>query len=310
MLTLTPSPYRGEQDLAALQDVLRAGLQFNPRLNYMHPGDVEWWFYYNPGLLPPEHTVTLWRTQAGDLAAWLLLDTEHRDFTFFVHPTYRTEAIFDHLLNWINAECLKSPSEEAKMTCEGCMRADALYHSALERAGYTPSPSMVMFEQSLTEPRPTPTLPEGFRFLERMEEPYIESRANAHYSAFTRARPSKMTPELYRLFMTAPGYDPTLDISIVNAQDEVVAFAMAWFDPITQRAEFEPVGTHKAYQRRGLGRAALLEGLRRLRARGMTIANVATHVKDEGNVAFYPSAGFEIVGYSDEYEKPIEGTAQ
>lgn len=302
---LTSTLYRGEQDLPALQDLLRAGLQADSRLNYVHPGDVEWWFYYNPGHPPPEQTVSLWRTESGDLAAWLLLDTEHREFALFAHPAHRSEALFDHLLKWIEAECLSHPSEETKITCEECLQGDNLYKSALGRAGYTPTPSFVMFEQTLTKPRPMPTLPEGFRFLECMEERYIDSRAHAHYSAFTRTKPSKMTPDLYRLFMTAPGYDPTLDISIVNAQDEVVAFAMAWADDVTKRAEYEPVGTHKEYQRRGLGRAALQEGLRRLQARGMTTVNVATWIEDDGNVAFYPSAGFEVVGYSDQYEKTI-----
>lgn len=305
-MTLTPSLYRGEQDLSALQDLLRAGLHADPTLTYVHPGDIEWWFYYNPFYLPPEQTVTLWHTDSGDLAAWLLLDLKDRVINLFVHPTYRIDAIFDYILNWVDAECLKHPSEEAKITCEECMREDTIFTAALERAGYASTPFLVLFGQTLTEPLAIPPLPEGFRFLERMEEPYIDSRANAHYSAFTRSKPSKMTPDLYRHFMTAPGYDPTLDICVVNAQDEVVAFAMAWADAVTKRSEFEPVGTHKDYQRRGLGRAALREGLRRLQARDIRIVNVATWVEDAGNVAFYPSAGFEIVGYCDHYHKALE----
>lgn len=305
-MTLTPTPYRGEQDLSALQDLLRAGLQADPNLTYVHPGDVEWWFYFNPTRPPATDTVTLWHTDSGQLAAWLLLEKPYRAFNLFVHPAYREQALFDHILGSLEAECRNQPSKETMLTCENCRRVDDLFKAALERAGYTPSPFFVLFEQALTSPLPTPVLPDGFRFLDRVEERYIDSRAMAHYSAFTRTNPSKMTPELYRLFMTAPGYDPTLDISIVNAHDEVVAFAMAWADDMTRRAEFEPVGTHKDYQRRGLGRAALQEGLRRLQARGITIANVATWIEDEGNVAFYPSAGFQVMGHSDQYEKPIE----
>lgn len=304
-MILNPSRYRGEQDLPALQDLLRTGLMSDPTATYVHPGDIEWWFYYNPSYLPPEEAVTLWHTESGNLAAWLLLDVRDRVIDLFVHPMYRTAAIFDDLLNWVNTECLKHPSEEAKITCEWCTREDDLYKAALERAGYTSTPFLVLFGQALTDPRPVPALPEGFRFLEGMEERYIDSRANAHYSAFTRSKPSKMTPDLYRRFMTAPGYDPTLDICIVNAQDEVVVFAMAWADATTQQAEFEPVGTHKDYQRRGLGRAALEEGLRRLQARGITTARVATWIDDAGNVAFYPSAGFEIVGHCDHHHKAM-----
>jgi mycothiol synthase len=300
---LTPHPYRGEQDLSALQDLLRAGLMADPRLTYAHPGDIEWWFYYNPSLPPPEQSASLWRTEAGDLAVWSLL--ENQTFNLFVHPAYRTEALFDEMLAWLDGELSRRPSETSEVMCERCARADEMYKAALGRAGYTAAPYLALFEQDLTATLPPPVLPQGFRFLETMEDRYIDTRAGAHYSAFSRTRPSKMTPERYRLFMTAPSYDPTLDISIVNAADEVVAFAMAWADSVTQRAEFEPVGTHKEYQRRGLGRAALQEGLRRLQARGITIANVMTPAEDADNTAFYLSAGFQVVEYSDHYKKAL-----
>jgi len=304
-MLLTPRPYRGEQDLTAVQDLLRAGLLADSSLTYAHPGDIEWWFYYHPVSPPPEESVVLWYSEGGDLAAWLLRDLEKRTFALFVHPMYRNEGVFDYLLGWLEAKFQLHPSEATSITCEFYLRSDAMYTAALAHAGYISEPFIVQFEQALIEPRPVPVLPEGFRFLEAMEERYIDSRANAHFSAFSRTKPSKMTPNYYRYFMTAPGYDPTLDISVVNSDDEVVAFAMAWADSATQRAEFEPVGTHKAYQRRGLGRAALLEGMRRLQARGITIANVSTWGGDAGNMAFYPSVGFQIVGYEDQQVKKI-----
>lgn len=301
---LVPSPYRGEQDLPALQDLLRAGQRANPRLTYVHPGDIEWWFYYNPVFVTPEDGVHLWHTDAGEMAAWTLHDVKDRTFDLFVHPNSRTETVFDFLLAWLNTEFQTHPSDEDTITCEMCFRADEMFAAALNRAGYTASPFLALFEQTLHTP-PVPVLPHGFRFLEAVEERHIDSRAWAHNNAFSReGRPSRMTPEYYRQFITAPGYDPTLDIAVVNEQDDIVAFAMAWADPVTQRGEFEPVGTRKDYQRRGLGRAALLEGLRRLYSRGITIASVATWIEDADNMAFYPSAGFEIVGSSDHYKKP------
>jgi ribosomal protein S18 acetylase RimI-like enzyme len=57
-------------------------------------------------------------------------------------------------------------------------------------------------------------------------------------------------------------------------------------------------------QRKGLGRAALLEGMRRMRARGMTAATALTHTDDAGNVAFYKSVGFQPVTTILKYEKP------
>jgi ribosomal protein S18 acetylase RimI-like enzyme len=54
-----------------------------------------------------------------------------------------------------------------------------------------------------------------------------------------------------------------------------------------------------------LGRAALHEGLRRLKARGVETALVETGADDEGNIAFYQEAGFRITNRLLAYEKAI-----
>ncbi|MGW0836097.1 GNAT family N-acetyltransferase [Streptomyces prunicolor] len=48
-----------------------------------------------------------------------------------------------------------------------------------------------------------------------------------------------------------------------------------WLDEENNAAEFEPVGTHPHYRRRGLTRAMLLHGMHRARAAGATHATVA-----------------------------------
>ena len=47
-----------------------------------------------------------------------------------------------------------------------------------------------------------------------------------------------------------------------------------WFDDVTRSAYFKPVATVPKHQRRGLGRALLTEGLRRLSAPNKTAAQV------------------------------------
>jgi hypothetical protein len=48
-----------------------------------------------------------------------------------------------------------------------------------------------------------------------------------------------------------------------------------WLDEANKTAEFEPVGTHPDYRRRGLGRAMLLHGMQLARAAGATQMTVA-----------------------------------
>jgi mycothiol synthase len=148
----------------------------------------------------------------------------------------------------------------------------------------------VHFGQSLSD-IPVPALPDGFRFLERQADDYAKQRAALHAEAFT---PSSMTADKYRALMQAPGYDPMLDVVIASPDGRPAAFAMAWADPVSQVGLFEPVGTSPDFQRRGLGRAALLEGMRRLQAQGMNIATVRTNPHLPGVMPFYESAGFRL----------------
>jgi GNAT superfamily N-acetyltransferase len=65
-----------------------------------------------------------------------------------------------------------------------------------------------------------------------------------------------------------------------------------WLDPINKVGMFEPVGTHPAFQKMGLGKAVMREGLRRMKAAGMTNASVGTGADNVAAIALYRSLGF------------------
>ena len=74
---------------------------------------------------------------------------------------------------------------------------------------------------------------------------------------------------------------------------DFVAFCGIFHEPTGRFAYVEPVATDPAYRRRGLGRAAILEGIRRCRALGATVAYVGS------DQAFYQAIGFQIVYNSE-----------
>jgi GNAT superfamily N-acetyltransferase len=63
-----------------------------------------------------------------------------------------------------------------------------------------------------------------------------------------------------------------------------------WLDDVTRTAVFEPVGTHPAHQKRGLGKAVMTEGLRRAERLGATLATVGSY--SAAAHALYASMGF------------------
>lgn len=55
----------------------------------------------------------------------------------------------------------------------------------------------------------------------------------------------------------------------------MAAPTIMWLDEVNKTAEFEPVGTHPAYRRQGLGTAMLLHGMQLARDAGATHMTVA-----------------------------------
>jgi predicted N-acetyltransferase YhbS len=62
-----------------------------------------------------------------------------------------------------------------------------------------------------------------------------------------------------------------------------------WYESVNQYAYVEPVATDPDYRRMGLGKAAVLEGIRRCGELGATVAYVGN------DLLFYQSIGFKKV---------------
>jgi ribosomal protein S18 acetylase RimI-like enzyme len=88
----------------------------------------------------------------------------------------------------------------------------------------------------------------------------------------------------------APLYRRDLDLVAVAPGGEFASFCTVWFDNVNRMGVFEPVGTAPAHQRRGLGKAVMSEGLRRLKHLGATLATVGSYSNEAG--ALYSSLGF------------------
>ncbi len=67
-----------------------------------------------------------------------------------------------------------------------------------------------------------------------------------------------------------------------------------WFDLVTRTGGFEPVGCHPEHRRRGLARALLCEGMRRLAALGATVAHVRSWWKGQGGTELYEAEGMPV----------------
>jgi len=113
---------------------------------------------------------------------------------------------------------------------------------------------------------PEPLLPKGFRFL-TAEEVSPADAVKAHREAW---HPSTFTDMAFERVRRTWPYRADLHVLAAAPNGTLASTAIIWLDEATRTAEFEPVGTHRDYRRRGLGAALLLHGMRRAKAAGAT----------------------------------------
>lgn len=111
---------------------------------------------------------------------------------------------------------------------------------------------------------PNPLLPEGFRFL-AAEDVSVTDAVKAHRDAWY---PSGLTEAAFERVRRTWPYRADLHVLIQAPDGTLAATAIIWLDASTQTAEFEPVGTHRDFRRRGLGTALQLYGMHRANAAG------------------------------------------
>ena len=300
MSEISHRPYAGLSDLYAMKDTLTA----NWRAGYAsyHRGDLDWWLLPEELGVPPEEMIEIWFTAKGNCLGWVVFLEARAEYDVVMHPDWRGSALERELLRWAGARLTAAARQHSKTrvralrcrktrVCAFVFADNRFQRAVLREMGYTEADDVILYSQPLSpQPLPPIALPTGFHWLPPMRVEWAAARAAAHADAF---HPSKISPAAYRRFMrNAPDYEGELDVVAVAPDGQHAAFAMVWLDEENALGLFEPVGTRRAYQRRGLGRAVLREGLRRMCARGMTQAIVGCDANNEGTQAFYRGAGF------------------
>lgn len=248
--------------------------------------------------------VFLVESPAGELVALILISPPRRSgYTVIIHPDHRTAELETALLNWSEQTTWAIMGQTGESITSEAADCDTLRRDLLKRAGYVESPEPVLFHtaRALDVPIPESVLPEGFVMRSAAGVHEAEQIAAVHSSAFR----SNWTGELYRAMMQHPGFHIDRELVVVAPDGCFAAFLVYWVDPVSGTGLFEPVGCHEDFRRRGLTRALLYEGLRRLQAHGLHTALVNHHADNPASTALYRSVGFVPRHAIYEYRKPM-----
>lgn len=255
----------GLEYLAAVTDLLQRERVADPASGVWEAADFQWWWRKDQHQDPRNQV--FWDDAAIVITHWgehfgcELLGGRKEQLLPLAMPTLR----------------------ELGLPTEMVIRDDdrELIQTALD-AGFEPS-----FEVGVTTEMPAGAvpppieLPEDVRLLSRTE---------------TADRPHHMIPRngenVAERLSECSLYRPDHDLVLLGP-DEVAGYALFWADPVTGVGLVEPVRIEQSFQGRGLGKAIMAEGVRRLADTGCSSMKVTYIVGNDAAQRLYLGTGFQ-----------------
>jgi len=274
--------YNGADDLARLQrfnaeQIARDGSA------WLQPGDIPHRLYNGLRGRDPSKYLRLWEDETGAIAGWVILDPPN---TFDIQSGHQD--VISEALAWVERR-LRAKTIETDLSSGNDPRRDVLI-----RLGMTEvegEPPYHLTHRSLREPLPDVSLPQGFSIRAAAGVHEADKLAEVHAASFD----SDWTPESYAHVMQSPGYAAEREFVVVAPDGRFAAFTVTWHDMLNRTGYFEPVGTHKDFQRLGLARALMTHAMHAMKAAGLEAA-IVVHEPPEDNPAsagLYASLGFK-----------------
>ena len=164
---------------------------------------------------------------------------------------------------------------------------------ALWRRGYSfdPSYEIVVLTRDIAE---VPKSESEFR-VQSLGQRHLPRKLSTHRLVWEPWAAAEVSREQYVALQNFFGYDPDLDI-LVEVDGLVAAYANFWLDDSCGWASLSLLGTLAEYRRRGMARALVLEGLRRLAARKARRVSIQILRTNQPAMKLYTSLGFREAG--------------
>jgi len=313
-MKLTMRNYQTEEDYWRIRGFLRQLMILNGRRELCwHVARLDyWWWFINPDIekISLEESIFLWETESGEIAA--VLNPEGRGQAFLqVHPEFRTPELDEEMIA-LAEEKLSATKKEGQrvlqifVDSQDTSRQQILTQHGFKRVEQAGNQEY-QHRRSLDEALPEVPQIAGYTIrpmgdgLELLERCYA-SGLGFHEDDINIARDNRDHPEWYHGIQSAPLYRRDLDIVAVAADGSVASFCTAWFDDVSRTAYLEPVATVPAHRKHGLGKAVILEALRRLKKMGCKVAFVGGY-SERANALY-----FSVMGPAYDISEPWEKT--
>lgn len=304
MIPTHNAPFHGEDDLQAMIELVLS--RPTGRVNHF-PGMVD---LQEMLALPEVQAGTrLWREESGRLIGFAFLDQEN--LCIETAEPFTGGPLEGLMIAWACRKRLQEAGPEAVVETS-CRSSNPGRMAILEAMGFERmAEGAVYMARSLHTPIPAPKLPAGYHIRPLNGDAEVVELVALHQKAWGT---QNMTVEYRLAMMNTSSYDPAMDLVMEAPDGSLSAYCTCFFSLEENRATgsldgyTDPLATHPDMQGRGLARALLSEGMRRLQAHGLEWARLST---SSDNIAMQRAAeavGFRIVDESYRYEKHLGGT--
>lgn len=301
-MPLVSRPFDPATDLHHVVDFLVTANRLHPRAGYLQLGDLLWRLYQNTVFDPVRH-VHLWEDPDGTLLGFAWHEAPD-GIIMQVHPELRGGGRLElAMLAWGAAQV-----DATSSAYDGYLRtrledANPAMIASLTTLGFARDDRYLnIMWCSLDDAAIPAQVPPGFKIRAVGSEAEWAARVALHQVVW---HPSAVTLAAYERLRQVAWYRPDLDLVVVAPDGTLAAYGICWLDAVNHSGEFEPVGTSPAFRGRGLGKAVIGEGLRRLRAQGAREAYVAAEGDNEAARALYESVGFTTYTREYAYKRPL-----
>lgn len=220
---------------------------------------------------------------------------------FQLHPDYRQ--LKSMMMDHAEANLFAFTEDGRKHLSLYINDFDSEFEALAQMRGYRVEPgrARALAELTLKNLASSVEIPGGFSIKSLADENDLEKINQVLWRGFNHEgkAPAEGIADRKKM-QSSPHFREDLTIVVTEPGGEYVSFCGMWYEPVNRYAYVEPMATDPDYRKLGLGRAALLEGIRRCRALGAEAAYVGS------NQAFYRRIGFSSVFSSRPWQKAFE----
>jgi len=273
---------KGLERLDATTTVLQRARLADPLGGIWEAADVQWW--WRKPRPTDELALPVWFDEVGPVAAAVLTAWDDA----WQVDAFAVPGVVDEQEVW--AAAMESAAQLADVRLQVLLPEGAPLADLARRSGFAPTDEMSGTMSMDADQRAPVTPVDGYAIVDR-------------------GRPDRPHPMIARnggvveqRLRQCSLYDPTLDLAVEDADGHVAGYALFWFDPTTLVGLLEPMRVEDDYQRRGLARLLLTEGLDRLARNGARRLKVG--FESEAAHDLYAGAGFVQQSVDRLYVRP------